>query len=145
MIDIKQVHDNIMNPLMIYYKNINADKHCDKRRLFIDMLSKNLITHCDVREVENYQDVFAVILFGDALVLLDNNKKALVLCVKGFEKRNVDEPVMDLLFRAPQIRSTNWILISEKDINQFKILNAFCPLHQVTSKHIIGIINKKFL
>lgn len=82
MIDIKQVHDNIMNPLMIYYKNINADKHCDKRRLFIDMLSRNLITHFDVREVENYQDVFAEILFSDVLVLLDNNKKALMVCVK---------------------------------------------------------------
>lgn len=45
---------------------------------------------------------------------------------------------MNLLFRAPQIHSTNWILISEKDINQFEILKDFYPLYQIPSKYIIG-------
>ena len=51
--------------------------------------------------------------------------------------------IMDLLFRAPQIRLTNWILISEKDADQFELLNAYCPLHQIPSKHIVDVIDKK--
>ncbi|MCD5407087.1 MAG: spore germination protein [Desulfotomaculum sp.] len=99
MIDITQINENIMKPLMIYSKTGDSGSGPD---LSMDMLAQNLITHCDMCQVEDYKAIFPGILFGDALILLDGHKKALIVRVKGFEKRSISEPVAETVIRGPQ-------------------------------------------
>ena len=87
MVDTPVIDENILEPLQYfeYIKEISSYE-----RLY-DGLITGLIPHNAVRPAKDLADCVDSVLFGFGLIIFDSLKSALLLDLKGFEKRSVSE------------------------------------------------------
>ena len=55
-----------------------------------------------ITEVDNYADLLLAVLSGDTGVLVEGNKKALMLGVRGAQARSISEPDTEAVVRGPR-------------------------------------------
>ena len=99
MTDTDMLHKAILKPLM---KNKETAGNGPDGGVPFEHVAASLLTAADVRIADNYKQVFSGMLYGDAVLLLDGHKKALIISIKGFDVRSIQEPVTEGLVRGPR-------------------------------------------
>lgn len=97
--DTKVINDDIINAL-IYKTSLldNKDKKSDK----IDCIKKSMLSVNFMKEIDTLDEAVDGFLSGDAVLLINESLKALVISCKGWEKRNISEPVTETVIRGPR-------------------------------------------
>ncbi len=87
MVATEVLDDNILKPLVSSSKIAEIS---DSKELFDGILT-GLIPHNQVKSTDNLAKCVDSILFGFAVLIFDDLKKAIIMDVKGFDKRSVPE------------------------------------------------------
>lgn len=85
MIDNAFVGDNIIRPLT-HTQLLNIEKN------HLDAVARQLLWVHNPSCAENYQEVVEAVTYGDSVLFLPGEEKALVLSTQGFPVRGVSEP-----------------------------------------------------
>ncbi len=101
MTDTGTLIGSILNPLMVYARDIppEAPKLTDK---LYDLVKYGTITTGEVNETNNINEAILSILIGDAALFIDGTDKILILGVKGWPARGVEEPTTEPVIRGPR-------------------------------------------
>lgn len=99
MTDSDMLHKTVLKPLM---NNQNTAVNGPDGSVSFDHIVNSLLVAADLRIVEDYKQIMSGLLYGDAVVLVDGHKKALLVSIKGFNTRAVSEPVSEGLVRGPR-------------------------------------------
>lgn len=69
-----------------------SDNEIKTPQMLYDYIQKNSLIGQDVKEVDNFEDAFMLIMSGFAMYMVDGVDKAFIVGVQGFEYRTVSEP-----------------------------------------------------
>lgn len=95
MTDSDQINEAIIRPLItVSTRDISGD--------IADFIGKNMLFARDVKSVENIAEILQGILYGEALLLIDGSEKALMMDVKGFRTRGINEPMEERILQGPR-------------------------------------------
>ncbi|MCL4426582.1 MAG: spore germination protein [Firmicutes bacterium] len=72
------------------------------RQGLLPQIKVRFLNVADVREAESYEELVDDVLAGNAALLADGCKKALILGVPGWEHRQVSEPADESVIRGPR-------------------------------------------
>lgn len=99
LVDKNKINGFIMKPLMRLQRSPAASGNADSR---IDFFKKSFIEASEVKEITNIGEVAEALLVGDTVWLLDGATTALRIVTKGWETRDVAEPVTESVVRGPR-------------------------------------------
>ncbi|WP_281890892.1 spore germination protein [Paenibacillus sp. YYML68] len=68
----------------------------------IDNISESVLPVSQIQKADNYGDLLASVLGGDSGVIIDRNNKALLMGLRGAEKRSINEPETESVIRGPR-------------------------------------------
>lgn len=68
----------------------------------IDGISDMTLPVSQIQKVDNYADLLISVLGGDTGLIVEKNNKALLLGVRGMEKRSINEPDTEAVVRGPR-------------------------------------------
>ncbi|KUP06893.1 spore gernimation protein KA [Bacillus coahuilensis p1.1.43] len=95
------IQEYILEKLMIdgskAYQNPSA-----YLRNFAVTLKDDLISICEISEVNDYPSLFESVLSGDCVALIDGSPFAFKIGAKGWEERSIEEPTSEQLVRGPK-------------------------------------------
>ncbi len=91
------VHENILEPLMS-----RADFPKENPDGCAGFLKSSLLYVGEIKDTASVYDAVNGILSGDTLLLLDGSKKAIIISVRGWEARSVEEPKTETVVRGPR-------------------------------------------
>ncbi len=95
MTDSDQINEAIIRPLVtVSTENMGADT--------ADFIGKQMLFARDVKKVNNIAEILQGILYGEALLLIDGSKNALMMDVKGFRTRGITEPQEERILQGPR-------------------------------------------
>lgn len=117
MSDSKSINRFILHPLMLKSKantnnsseevvssavanNITVKKV--KKFNLVDYIYSCLIPHNDVKKLNNFEDVITDVNSGDCALFIDTIDTCFLCDVKGFEKRNINPPINEIVIRGSQ-------------------------------------------
>lgn len=117
MSDSKSINRFILHPLMLKSKanttnspeeivssavanNITVKKV--KKFNLVDYIYSCLIPHNDVKKLKNFEDVITDVNSGDCALFIDTIDTCFLCDVKGFEKRNINPPINEIVIRGSQ-------------------------------------------
>lgn len=117
MSDSKSINRFILHPLMLKSRantnnsseevvssavanNITVKKV--KRFNLVDYIYSCLIPHNDVKKLNNFEDVITDVNSGDCALFIDTIDTCFLCDVKGFEKRNINPPINEIVIRGSQ-------------------------------------------
>lgn len=69
---------------------------------FIDDISESVLPVSQIGKVDNYGDLLHAVLGGDTGLIVEHNNKALLMGVRGMEKRSISEPETESVVRGPR-------------------------------------------
>ncbi|WP_235941453.1 spore germination protein [Paenibacillus puerhi] len=69
---------------------------------FIDEISESVLPVSQIEKVDNYGDLLLSVLGGDTGLIVEHNNKALLMGVRGMEKRSINEPETESVVRGPR-------------------------------------------
>ena len=98
-IDYQRLDLGIIKPLLDNLSNI--DNKLDYK-FNIEYLKNKLILPSDLIEIENMTDVSKYLFAGFSILFLDNEKKALAVLVKGYNKRDTVKTELENTVRGPK-------------------------------------------
>ncbi|MCL5290415.1 MAG: spore germination protein [Firmicutes bacterium] len=93
------INNDIMKPLML--ESRMAGNNTPGKGL-LELIKDFTISVSEVREARSMDKVVAGVLYGDAALLVDGLDTALVMDVKGWNSRAVEEPQSEILVRGPR-------------------------------------------
>ncbi len=67
-----------------------------------DFIAKNLLFANEVAETDSLPDMLRAILYGDTVLIADNNKSALTINTKGWRTRGIKEPDSERVLQGPR-------------------------------------------
>lgn len=117
MSDSKSINRFILHPLMLKSRaNTNNSSEevvssavtnnitVKKVRKFnlVDYIYSCLIPHNDVKKLNNFEDVITDVNSGDCALFIDTIDTCFLCDVKGFEKRNINPPINEIVIRGSQ-------------------------------------------
>ncbi len=95
MTDSDQINEAIIRPLLtVNVRNQSGD--------IADFIGKQILFTRDVKRKENIAQILEGILYGEALLLIDGSKTALMMDVKGFRTRGITEPQEERILQGPR-------------------------------------------
>lgn len=117
MSDSKSINRFILHPLMLKSRanttnspeeivssavanNITVRKV--KKFNLVDYIYSCLIPHNDVKKLKNFEDVITDVNSGDCALFIDTIDTCFLCDVKGFEKRNINPPINEIVIRGSQ-------------------------------------------
>lgn len=117
MSDSKSINRFILHPLMLKSRanttnspeeivssavanNITVKKV--KKFNLVDYIYSCLIPHNDVKKLKNFEDVITDVNSGDCALFIDTIDTCFLCDVKGFEKRNINPPINEIVIRGSQ-------------------------------------------
>lgn len=117
MSNSKSINRFILHPLMLKSKanttnspeeivssavanNITVKKV--KKFNLVDYIYSCLIPHNDVKKLKNFEDVITDVNSGDCALFIDTIDTCFLCDVKGFEKRNINPPINEIVIRGSQ-------------------------------------------
>lgn len=95
MTDSEQINAAIIRPLLT--QNVNNESGS-----ITDYIGKQILFARDVKQKEIVADMLEGILYGEALLLIDGSKQALMMDVKGFRTRGINEPQEERILQGPR-------------------------------------------
>ncbi|MBR4100074.1 MAG: spore germination protein [Clostridia bacterium] len=95
MTDSDQINEAIIRPLI----TVNATALDSD---IADYIGKQLLFARDVKKLDNVAEILQGILYGEALLLIDGSRKALMMDVKGFRTRGISEPMEERILQGPR-------------------------------------------
>ena len=70
--------------------------------LSTEFIAENYLYSCDIKITDNLGDCIRGVLYGDTVLLIDKNKKAIVANTKGFRTRGISEPEDERVLQGPR-------------------------------------------
>ena len=95
MVDSNQLNEAVIEPLM----EMDVEKCYDN---LADYVEKQLIFARDVKPQNEFAKILEGILYGEALLLINESKTALMLDVKGWRTRGINEPENERIIQGPR-------------------------------------------
>lgn len=92
MVNSAVINDSVVRPMMLYSDSITDLSQIQKQILFCD----------DVSVKTSVKDMLKSILYGDTVLILDGEDKALVINTKGFKTRGINEPEDERVLQGPR-------------------------------------------
>ncbi len=95
MTDADQINEAIIRPLLtVDSPSVSGS--------ISDYIGKQVLFTRDVKKKENIAQILEGILYGEALLLIDGSKTALMMDVKGFRTRGIMEPQEERILQGPR-------------------------------------------
>ncbi|MEJ8553652.1 spore germination protein [Tepidibacter sp. Z1-5] len=150
MADKNSINEYIIDPIM---KNEESESSMD------DLLS-NTICYSGIKTMDTLDQLIDAILYGDTILLENNNNKAAILDTKGWQTRSISEPQSEVVVRGPREGFTESININltlirrkilSKDLKyKYKILGkqtktkiCICYMENIASDKIVQEVEKR--
>ncbi len=96
LVDMKHVDHMILKPLMY-------DSHTDFLGVSpIIVLKEQSVAVGQAKEACDFNAIVTSVLYGEAAVFIEGEKTALILDVKGWEMRSIEEPASETVIRGPR-------------------------------------------
>ncbi len=95
MSDSEQLNDAVIRPLL------SVGVRNDGKSL-ADYLAEQVLFSRDVKKVESVDKILEGVLYGEALILIDGSKTALMCDVKGWRTRGISEPQEERILQGPR-------------------------------------------
>lgn len=95
MTDSDQINEAIIRPLITVGM---ADMSGD----IADFVGKQMLFARDVKKISNIAEILQGVLYGEALLLINGSKNALMMDVKGFRTRGITEPMEERILQGPR-------------------------------------------
>lgn len=120
----------------------------------LEYIKEKVVAINEVTVTDNVKDITQKVLYGDVLLLIDKEKRGLILNSKGFPTRNITEPQSETILRGPKEGFTESILMNislvRRKINnpalKFKFRNIGARTNtKICISYVDGIVNKEIL
>ncbi|WP_423227530.1 spore germination protein [Paenibacillus filicis] len=69
---------------------------------FVDEISASVLPVSQIEKVDNYGDLLLSVLGGDTGLIVEHNNMALLMGMRGMEKRSINEPETESVVRGPR-------------------------------------------
>lgn len=118
----------------------------------IELLSKDIMTIGNISSITNLDDLFASLMAGDTLILVDGVDQVLSASTKGGEKRSIAESTTQMVVRGPKGAFTESLgtntamirrIIKTPDLWMESLNVGRVTKTDVTLMYIHGIANNK--
>ncbi|CAI8709755.1 spore germination protein [Priestia megaterium] len=147
IVDNQSIQDYLLQSMM-------KDDHKEEinQHNAIDLLSKDIMTIGNISSITNLDDLFASLMAGDTLILVDGVKQALSASTKGGEKRSIVESTTEMVVRGPKGAFTESLgtntamvrrIIKTPDLWMESLKIGRVTKTDVTLMYIHGIANDK--
>lgn len=103
LVDQQLLQQSILHPLMHHTKQVKTGLNPFKSENIKEYLLHHTIEVTDVKASDDLQKIVRKLLSGSVLLLVDGLDEVLVLSVKKWLSRNVDEPITEALVRGPRV------------------------------------------
>ncbi|WP_099190362.1 spore germination protein [Tepidibacter mesophilus] len=150
MADKPSINEYIIDPIM---KN-------EESRSNIDDLLNDTICYSGMKTMDDLDQLIDAILYGDTVLIEDNNNKAAIFDTKGWQIRNISEPEAEVVLRGPREGFTESINVNlslirrkilSKDLKyKYKILGkqtktkiCICYMENIASDKIVEEVEKR--
>lgn len=100
LVDIALVNENIMKPLMFNIHYIYDEATAEINN--IHYIKSTLLSVGDIEETSSIDKAVDSFLSGDTILLIDDSKEALVISLRGWKTRSIEEPKTESVVRGPQ-------------------------------------------
>ncbi len=94
------INDDIIKPLM--FGSLREFEDGESRKGLISQASNTLLSVNELKETDSFSEAVGGFLSGDTVLLIDGERKALIINSKGWEKRSVSEPASESVIRGPR-------------------------------------------
>lgn len=147
MANSERINEDIIRPI-IDNKKILFDFN------IINKLKKKIILANDIKEKDNFKDIYKDLLYGNSILLIDGINKAFSMDTKGFVMRTISEPLNDKSTKGPREGFNENILTNlsllRRKIQSPNLKFEFSSIGNVTKtkiciSYIEDIVNKKAL
>lgn len=101
LVDISLINSDILKPLLIYEKNRTQTKNVQINEIQNFMINE-VITASHIKLSANIQDIIEGILSGATSLLIDGEQQTILIDLKKFDKRNIDESTVEPTIRGPR-------------------------------------------
>ena len=95
MTDSMQINESIIKPII----TLSTD---DMSEDVAEFIGKRMLFARDVKKINNIAEILQGILYGEAVLLIDGSKTALMMDVKGFRTRGIMEPQEERILQGPR-------------------------------------------
>ncbi len=95
MVDSSQLNEAVIKPLVMM--DVNNDS-----KSLSEYVERQLLFARDIKTQNDLSKILGGILYGEALLLIDGSKTALMLDVKGFRTRGISEPENERILQGPR-------------------------------------------
>lgn len=110
-VDNNLINSAILKPLITNEKNVfNSDPEELNPNNIYDFVKSQLISAGKISDGLNLKDITTHLLSGETILLIDGIEKALVIDLKKFEKRNVEESIIEPTIRGARDSFTEDII-----------------------------------
>ncbi|GAW92418.1 spore germination protein [Calderihabitans maritimus] len=95
------VETSILKTLLVEIRKVEPAPDITERNVF-ELIKEAAVSVGEVHEVSGFPGMLEKLLAGDAVLLVDGQAKVLVLGVRGWESRAVEEPETEAVVRGPR-------------------------------------------
>ncbi|HEX2927477.1 MAG TPA: spore germination protein [Ruminiclostridium sp.] len=100
MVEKALVNEHILKPLMYGIHSINIEESAAITN--INYIRSALLSVEDIQETNSINQAIDSFLSGDTLLLVDGSKEALIISLRGWETRSIEEPKTEAVVRGPR-------------------------------------------
>ncbi len=101
MSDNSMIISALLNPLMVYARETPPEAPKTAEKLY-ELVRYGTISAGEVNETTNINEAILSILIGDAALFIDGTDKIIIIGVKGWPARSVEEPTTEPVIRGPR-------------------------------------------
>ncbi len=95
MVDSTQLNEAVIEPII----EVSAENDCESLAQYVQ---RQLLFARDVKPQNEFSKILEGILYGEALLLINESKTALMIDVKGFRTRGISEPENERILQGPR-------------------------------------------
>lgn len=101
LVNTQLIDSDVLKPLM---KTMKYQANLQKSHLndILDLLKSQVISVSQVNKVRIMEEIVDHILSGETILLIDGIKDALIISLKEWDKRSIDEPATETVVRGPR-------------------------------------------
>lgn len=97
----KDAINDSLKSLMIDINITRAECNINRKNI-INILKNQIIAMSDVTESEEIIELVNYLVSGDMVLIIDNEPTALIISLRGWDKRSIEEPATETLVRGPR-------------------------------------------
>ncbi|WFD09642.1 spore germination protein [Tepidibacter hydrothermalis] len=100
--DKSLIQDFILKPLMLDIRKVHLESTISSKKKVFETLKNSALPEGDMKEIIDFEDLFAYLLSGDTIILLDGYTQGFVVDSRGWEDRGITEPNSQTVVRGPR-------------------------------------------